>query len=465
MALGMSGASKAYKKIAGKKPGVVDADVDIETDADLIGLLQQGFDSGEISKEAMEVIVDGLDINDSLRTQMQNIYSGSTDIQPGQTKPIDSMQGDVPSGQKSIGDAEIEAKYGPEAIESRLPAETKKQPKKVIKSQKESVFDPNSVVEQFRQKYESGEISKEALSTIVQGMDDADPTKARIQDIYAPVKNIGVAKEHPVRDLKDEEYRQQSVERIIDTEKKKAAELDEITETVKKEPEIPSKEISKSKDAPIVITNIDKADRRSKEEKITDERRKADRRKNAITRRNFNEILAKTETVEEAREIAKQMAKKAYVDKLTGLKNKAAWIENLIDEESSPDTPKQHKALIDIDNFSWVNDVLGHKAGDDVLAAVGKVINQVSSKNGYRFGGEEIIITNDDKAQLEKDVAEIQKRLRQQVKIHYTPDAERKLADGTLYKKGEQLFLKGVGISYGIDQNIDAADAKMLDQK
>lgn len=57
--------------------------------------------------------------------------------------------------------------------------------------------------------------------------------------------------------------------------------------------------------------------------------------------------------------------------------------------------------MVDIDHFKKVNDSFGHRAGDEVLRSVAKVIlDQCDGKHriGYRYGGEELaaILTGDD---------------------------------------------------------------------
>jgi diguanylate cyclase (GGDEF)-like protein len=50
--------------------------------------------------------------------------------------------------------------------------------------------------------------------------------------------------------------------------------------------------------------------------------------------------------------------------------------------------------MIDIDHFKWVNDVLGHSRGDEVLKATASMIldNIREGDLAVRYGGEEILI-------------------------------------------------------------------------
>ena len=60
-------------------------------------------------------------------------------------------------------------------------------------------------------------------------------------------------------------------------------------------------------------------------------------------------------------------------------------------------------AMLDLDNFKKVNDTLGHKVGDDIIAEVGKILLEIDAKKSvYRYGGEEFAILFPD---MEKEEA------------------------------------------------------------
>jgi diguanylate cyclase (GGDEF)-like protein len=81
----------------------------------------------------------------------------------------------------------------------------------------------------------------------------------------------------------------------------------------------------------------------------------------------------------------------AYHDSLTGLANRACFVERL---------KAQHLAtalnvlFIDLDQFKIVNDSLGHKAGDQVLAIIAKRLRSTLSKGDqiFRVGGDEFVL-------------------------------------------------------------------------
>lgn len=89
-----------------------------------------------------------------------------------------------------------------------------------------------------------------------------------------------------------------------------------------------------------------------------------------------------------------------HVDGLTKLLNRSCFQNNL-DTLNKPVMVQ----YIDVDKFKIINDTFGHNFGDEVLAKVGKVINQIYGKVGrcYRIGGDEFCVIIDyQKYSLEK---------------------------------------------------------------
>lgn len=95
-------------------------------------------------------------------------------------------------------------------------------------------------------------------------------------------------------------------------------------------------------------------------------------------------------------QLAKSVAKDANEDALTGLSNRRhfevdvkTWIENL----------KKHGTefavlYIDLDRFKFVNDSLGHEAGDRLLVSVANMLRELTCKSDLvaRLGGDEFVI-------------------------------------------------------------------------
>ena len=95
----------------------------------------------------------------------------------------------------------------------------------------------------------------------------------------------------------------------------------------------------------------------------------------------------------------KILKKIAITDKLTGLNNRFGFEQDIdvLLEKGSP----FYLMLLDLDNFKYVNDTLGHEAGDEVLQKVATYWNGISSyeyHNLSRLGGDEFaLIVKTDK--------------------------------------------------------------------
>jgi diguanylate cyclase (GGDEF)-like protein len=92
-----------------------------------------------------------------------------------------------------------------------------------------------------------------------------------------------------------------------------------------------------------------------------------------------------------------RIERQAVTDALTGLANRRQFEQRLAGEvERARRFPDQPLALVllDIDDFKQVNDRLGHVAGDDVLRAVARVLEQDRRDVDLaaRYGGEELAL-------------------------------------------------------------------------
>jgi len=96
----------------------------------------------------------------------------------------------------------------------------------------------------------------------------------------------------------------------------------------------------------------------------------------------------------------KQLQHMAYHDSLTGLPNRY-WLTNHF-PNALERSKLHHRELaiiyIDIDRFKFINDIWGHKAGDEILKQVSKrLVNHVRSRDVVvRHGGDEFMILLED---------------------------------------------------------------------
>ena len=93
------------------------------------------------------------------------------------------------------------------------------------------------------------------------------------------------------------------------------------------------------------------------------------------------------------RDLQDSLKRSAFEDPLTALYNRRAFEEHVETKLAQPDT--QVTLLhIDLDRFKWVNDTLGHPAGDFVLQTAASRIKLAVSDMGnvYRLGGDEFAV-------------------------------------------------------------------------
>ncbi|MCJ8170333.1 sensor domain-containing phosphodiesterase [Atopomonas sediminilitoris] len=84
----------------------------------------------------------------------------------------------------------------------------------------------------------------------------------------------------------------------------------------------------------------------------------------------------------------------AYIDELTGLGNRACFLQALDDFYNDSSTEQACLMLLDVDNFKRINDSLGHQTGDKLLMALAKRLNNCVRQTGKlaRFAGNEFAV-------------------------------------------------------------------------
>lgn len=94
-------------------------------------------------------------------------------------------------------------------------------------------------------------------------------------------------------------------------------------------------------------------------------------------------------------ELVQESQRLASYDTLTGIMNRRAFVRHV---ESFLEGSSREAAvsllLLDIDHFKQINDQYGHSAGDEVLSAVGSLLNEMHRDGDAvaRWGGEEFVI-------------------------------------------------------------------------
>lgn len=111
---------------------------------------------------------------------------------------------------------------------------------------------------------------------------------------------------------------------------------------------------------------------------------------------DIHELKARIQSAIRIHTLMEMLEKRAQVDGLTGLWNRAHFNERLATELNHAHRGKTEMSLIvcDLDHFKKINDTFGHPAGDVVLQGFAKVLT--SEVRSYdipcRYGGEEFAI-------------------------------------------------------------------------
>lgn len=88
-----------------------------------------------------------------------------------------------------------------------------------------------------------------------------------------------------------------------------------------------------------------------------------------------------------------ELYRRAYTDPLTGLANRVRLVAEL--DRASVEGVAPAVLFCDLDGFKAVNDSLGHRAGDELLAELGRRLNVLAQRGGdvvARIGGDEFVV-------------------------------------------------------------------------
>ena len=155
-----------------------------------------------------------------------------------------------------------------------------------------------------------------------------------------------------------------------------------------------------------------------------------------------------------------ELAVAAHTDSLTGLGHHGAMMEAVREALMERDGRTVGLAMLDLDDFKKVNDELGHRAGDALLAGIAHRLNaQVRrGETAFRYGGEEfaVLLPNIDRNAL----SAIGERLRRAIGARPFP-VRAELAIEVTCSVGLATRLAGSSAA----SLIDAADAALLRAK
>lgn len=126
-------------------------------------------------------------------------------------------------------------------------------------------------------------------------------------------------------------------------------------------------------------------------------------------------ILGRIHNIHQAEKERQDMIHRVETDFLTGLYNKGAATEKIINWLKENPTKEAHLVMLDLDNFKSINDRYGHSFGDDVLRETAKVLRECFQAPHIlsRFGGDEFIIfvVEEPTKQVESRIDDMMRKL------------------------------------------------------
>lgn len=173
-----------------------------------------------------------------------------------------------------------------------------------------------------------------------------------------------------------------------------------------------------------------------------------DRRRHLALRESISNMSPEDQAI-----AIEELRRLATTSRLTGLKNKDAFVE-LYGEDFSAEGKPQFIASIDSDALKSVNDLMGHQAGDALLKQTGIALAEELGKDfdAFHLSGDEFAVTGNDKAAIDEALKRAQNRLKGAIIKGTTPD-------------GETVELHGLGFSYGIAEQLQEAEHELIKNK
>lgn len=105
-------------------------------------------------------------------------------------------------------------------------------------------------------------------------------------------------------------------------------------------------------------------------------------------------VVAQYDDATERRRAKAELTLRAITDPLTGLRNRRAFDETILEWCSSDPAGVIGIVYVDLDGFKRINDAHGHAVGDAILAEAARSLSRVADppNSVYRVGGDEFIV-------------------------------------------------------------------------
>lgn len=135
------------------------------------------------------------------------------------------------------------------------------------------------------------------------------------------------------------------------------------------------------------------------------------------------EIATDITELKEAEELLRSMS---FIDDLTGLHNRRGFLTLAVQQLKTAHREKKKMSLIfiDLDNMKWINDNLGHPAGDQALKSTSDVLIKSFRESDIiaRIGGDEFVVLAPEDSG--SDTESLTRRLESRIE-HYNAEGKR----------------------------------------
>jgi diguanylate cyclase (GGDEF)-like protein len=159
----------------------------------------------------------------------------------------------------------------------------------------------------------------------------------------------------------------------------------------------------------------------------------------------------------------------AYLDELTGLGNRNAYMEKEDEFENQVIDGKASFTVVvmDVNNLKWVNDYSGHEMGDRMLMRIASLIRDEFGKDRcYRIGGDEFVALypgivediSDKIAEFQTSVMEKSEHDYDEFKFHYNVACGYAIFDPEIDSSFTDVFRRADYMMYDDKERIKASN-------
>ncbi|MCQ2535769.1 MAG: GGDEF domain-containing protein [Lachnospiraceae bacterium] len=107
----------------------------------------------------------------------------------------------------------------------------------------------------------------------------------------------------------------------------------------------------------------------------------------------LTKVMITTQVVDEDKKKEEDLIDKANKDELTGLYNRRAYEDDILNYPTVPPEPNFVYISVDVNGLKVINDTLGHIAGDELIEGAAECLKRALGSYGkiYRTGGDEFV--------------------------------------------------------------------------